>query len=277
MCLRSRPALLIPLLVASLAQAAPPRQHAHEKAMALGHAALDAYLQRDFATASRLYLQAADLEPDVAEFRFAAARTELEAGHAAAARALFAQVAAMTEPDSPLHAKALLAARTPDVQPPAPPQLPPAGPPAMATPSAAPEPPVVAPPVSAAVPAPIVAHEAPPPIPARTSDWHKATGWSAAGVGLAATAVATGLAIAAAQSQATLDGYRTADGHYDGARISYTDALANQSSINARWTSAGVAGGVGVAALLLAGWWLLRQDRPEPMISWAPTGGFAAP
>ncbi len=258
MSLRATIALLCLLLLAPTAHARPPHRptHPHGEAMTLARTALDAFLRRDFAAASRLYTQAAALEPDVAEFVFGAARAEQEAGQMNAARSHFARVLVLTDDAHPLHARAAAAASALQPQPvavavvpvtPKPAPLPetPVSPPEVVTSTGS------SPAAVVLAPAPLRLHSAP-----LGNDWRRPARWTAATVGVSAAAVAIGLAVSAASAQGQLDSHKMADGRYDLLQVSYADAVSRQGSINSRWTWSAVVGSAAVAALFAAGWWL---------------------
>ena len=260
------------------AAGAPVASREHARAMALGHRALDAFLWREFAAAAALYPTAQLLEPQVGEFAFGAARAEQEAGDLDAAANDFARSLAVTPVDHPLHARAQAALRT--LHPPPPVAPPPPSP--VASPVALPAAPTAASVVvhaTALSPAAAVALPQANPastvteIPANSMDWRATAAWTALAVGAAAAAVAVGLAASADAAQGALDAHKLPDGRYDLAQIAMIDAVNAQRAINSRWGWSGALGGVGVASLVAAGWWLLRS--PDRRVSDGPGSPIA--
>ncbi len=246
------------------AAGAPVASREHARAMALGHRALDAFLRREFAAAAALYHTAQELEPQVGEFAFGAARAEQEAGDLDAAADDFARALAVTPVGHPLHARAQAALRA--LQPPPPVAPPPPSP--VGAPVTLPAAPTAASVVvHATAPSPAAAVASPPAISApiatemrvKSANWQDAAGWTALAVGVAAAAVAVGLAVSADGAHGALDAHKLPDGRYDLAQIAMNDAVNAQRAINTRWGWSGALGGVGVASLVAAGWWLLRS------------------
>ncbi len=93
-----------------------------------------------------------------------------------------------------------------------------------------------------------------PPTAEKPGSPRRVVGWSAIGLGGASVIGAVVLAVLANSQQSTLDGNKLANGHFDGARISVDQAASEQASINGKWTGAGLAAGVGVAAIGVGAW-----------------------
>lgn len=240
--------LLIWLVITALLPPVPlraaPAVSAEHQAFELAREALQLYKARQFAAAAALYRRAYALQPKTLEYLFGAARSELAAGDAVAAKQLFDQVC---QTAGPKHALCLRGEKhlAESGQRPAPAEAPPApGSPvpvsvaSAPTPAAAPEQPLALtqlPDVTVEDPVSVIGRGA----TARRSSPPRWWAWTAIGLAGAGAALGAGLAAVASGRQSDLDANRMADGRYDLGKISYLQAREEQQTINNRWWGAG--------------------------------------
>ncbi len=272
MPLRVLLALLLVLLCVPTVQArphsAPPRRHA--EAIAIGKKALSFFLHREFRTAAEMYRRAAQVEPEEFAYVIGVGRSEAEDGRVAEAIAAYEEVVARAPAGHPLRIKAETALATlrerANAAPPVTAALPAPLPmePAPAVPLAAPASAHTADPeVPAPVAAPQLVVDRPPPDANRSERPRLIAAWSLAGLGLVGAGFATWLGIQAQGDQDRLDALRMPDGRFNLARINYDGAVARQRSINDRWTGMGVL--LGAAVVLEAvSIWLGVTSGPAP-------------
>lgn len=214
----------------------------------------------DVLLAKTFYLEAWRMAPDRSEPLLKAAILERQLGDKQAAIGHLRQYLQIAPADASGRgtAEALLTQlgetqqRTPPQEPPPPqPPVPVAKPTVAETPQAIVAPPVdkpttvVAPPERTATASPKAEKSASP---------RRVLGWSAVGLGGGAVLGAVLLAGLASSQQATLDGNKSANGHFDALLISVDQAASEQTSINSKWTGMGIAAGVGVAAIGVGVW-----------------------
>jgi len=263
-------------LLATAALAAPRTTTDSAKANILSEQAMDYFKNGQFALAAELYRKAFRLDPGRPEYLFGVGRSEQKAGRLPQARAAFDQVVALLPVSEPLAVKAQKALE----------ELAAAPTPAPAAPAPAPAPVAAAAPVAptpAAAPAPVVASA--PPVPIVTADkikpaqtvvvapaataladpipQRKVLTWTGWGIGTAGLVGALAFGGAALSERSWLEDKKQKgdSSQYDPARINASQITNSAESVNARWTGAAIAGGVGVVGAGLATWLTLTAPK----------------